>query len=246
LGRLRHNMHTGVCATSCPSHTEYPPDHQIPTQDVGKFEYHALKVLTIKDNLFDQLIGAHLWLDNAPVTILSTVHDIHSQQELLRAQPGRKSTNVTKAREAFGNVQEKEMMIPLRIDHYNDNMGGIDIVDPMCSYYDTQLTSFRTWWPMLFWAYDSMVTNAYFIYRDIPQSSNTITHNGFELQCAWGLLVTGSGPISTSQIVHSARSKFTWSNVEEGTSLPIDRSCDCGHLPVHRKEGKQSGYWLCH
>jgi len=33
----------------------------------------TFKVLAVKDSLFGQLIGAHLWFDNAPVTILSTV-----------------------------------------------------------------------------------------------------------------------------------------------------------------------------
>jgi len=204
-----------------------------------------LKVLAVKDSLFGQLVGAHLWFDNAPVTILSTVHDFESQQERLRKRPGKKSTNAKKAREAFGNLQEKEMMISLCIDDYNHNMGGVDIADEMRSYYDTQLTSFRTWWPMLFWAYDTMVTNAYFIYKDMPQSSNTITHKEFRLQCAWGLILTGSGPISTSQIVRSTRAKSTPSNVQEGTSIPLDQSCDCGHLLVHLEEGKQLGCWLC-
>ena len=50
------------------------------------------------------------------------------------------------------------------MEDYNRYMGGIDIADQLRSYYDTQLTSFRTWWPMLFWAYDTMITNAYIIF----------------------------------------------------------------------------------
>jgi hypothetical protein len=168
LGRLRHDLHMGASRTARPSSTGFPPELKIPKHDIGKYEYHALKVLTVKDSLFGQLVGAHLWFDNAPVTILSTVHDFESQQERLRKRPGKKSTNAKKAREAFGDLQEKQMMIPLCIDDYNHNMGGVDIADQLRSYYDTQLTSFRTWWPMLFWAFDTMVTNAYFIYQDMP------------------------------------------------------------------------------
>jgi hypothetical protein len=246
LGRLRHNWRIGACGTSSPSSAEFPPELKIPKQDVGKYKYHALKVLAVKDSLFGQLVGAHLWFDSAPVTILSTVHDIESQQERLRKRTGKNSTNAKKAREAFGNLQENEMMIPLCIDDYNHNMGGVDIADQMRSYYDTQLTSFRTWLLMLFWAYDTMVTNAYFIYKDMPQSSNTITHKEFRLQCAWGLILTVSGPISTSLIVQSTRAKSTQLNIKEGTSLPLDRSCGCGHLPIHLEEGKRLGCWLCH
>jgi len=222
LGRLRHDLHMGACGTARPSSAGFPPQLKIPKQDIGKYEYHALKVLTVKDSLFGQLVGAHLWFDNVPVTILSTVHDFESQQERLTKRPGKKSTNAKKAREAFGDLQEKQMMIALCIDDYNHNMGGVDIADQLHSYYDTQLTSIRTWWPMLFWAFDTMVTNAYFIYQDMPQSSKTITHKEFRLQCAWGLILAGSGPISTSQIVQSTKAKSTRSNVHEDTYFTLD------------------------
>jgi len=37
----------------------FTPELKIPKQDVGKYEYHAQKVLTVKDSLFGQLVGAH-------------------------------------------------------------------------------------------------------------------------------------------------------------------------------------------
>ena len=177
----------------------------------------------MKDSFCGQLVGAHLLFDIAPVTILSTVHDFESQQERLRKRPGKKSTNAKKAQEAFGDLQEKQLMIPLCIDDYNHNMGGVDIADQLHSYYYTQLTSCHTLWPMLYWVFHTMVTNAYFIYQDMPQSSNTITHKECRLQCAWGLILAGSGPISTSYIVSSTRAKSTWSNVQEGTDSPLDQ-----------------------
>ena len=95
----------------------------------------------------------------------------------IRMRPGTKSTNAKRAREAFGDAEEKEMLIQLCIDDYSQHMGGVDIADQL-SYYDTQLTSFRTtdnahpsfrttdnththtsfraWWSMLFWASDAM------------------------------------------------------------------------------------------
>jgi len=73
----------GACGTAYHSSCEFPPELKIPKQDVGQYEYHALKVFAVKDSLFGQLFGAHLWLDNAPVTIVSTVYDIDGQQERL-------------------------------------------------------------------------------------------------------------------------------------------------------------------
>ena len=117
---------------------------------------------------------------------MSTVHQLGSVVERVRKRPGKKRTNAKKAREAFGGAYEKEMPIPLCIEYFNRNMGDVDVANQLRSYYDTQLTSFCTWWPMLFWAYDTIITNAYIIFRDMPQSPDAITHKEFCLQCAWG------------------------------------------------------------
>ena len=66
-------------------------------------------------------------------------------------------------------------------------MSGVDLANLLRSY-DTQLSSFRTWWPMLFWVFDTMVTNAYFIFKDMPQTPH-MTHKEFRLQAAWGLIL---------------------------------------------------------
>ena len=81
---------------------------------------------------------------------MSTVHQLGSVVEMVRKRPGKKSVNAKKAREAFGDAYEKEVPIPLCIEDYNQHMGGADIADQLRSYYDTQLTLFHTWWPMLF------------------------------------------------------------------------------------------------
>ena len=137
------------------------------------------------------------------------------------------------------------MPIPLCIEDYNQHMGGVDVADQLRSYYDTQLTSFLTWWPMLFWAYDTMTSNAYIIFKDMPQSPDTITHKEFRLQCAWGLILAGAGQISTSQASQSSKPKSVRSNVKEDTSLPLGRSRDCRHFPIHLEGGKRLGCWLC-
>jgi len=243
LGRLRHDLHMGARGSAHPMSAEVALQLNIQKHDVGKYEYHAFKIHAVKNSLFGLLVGAHWWFDYWPVTILLTLQDIGTQQQRLRQQWGKKSTNEKKAREGFGNLLEIQMIIPLYIDDYNHNRGGVDIADQMCSYYDIKLTAFRTWCHTLFSAYHTMVTNAYFIYKDVPQSSNTITHKNFHLQCTWMLIMTGNGLISTAQIVWSTRAKSTWLNVKEGTCLPLDRSCECGHYPVHLEEGKWFRCW---
>ena len=75
FGRLYHDLHMGSCGTARHSSADFPPELKIPNHDIGKYEYHALKALAVKNSLFGQLVGAHLWFNNTPVTILSTVHE---------------------------------------------------------------------------------------------------------------------------------------------------------------------------
>ena len=96
LSRLRHDLKIGGCGTARPSSALFPSELKVPKSDIGKHDYHALKVAVVKDSVFQEEVGAHLWFDNAPVTILSTVHEVGSEKERRRKRPG-KSTNAKKA-----------------------------------------------------------------------------------------------------------------------------------------------------
>ena len=137
LGRIRHDFKIGACGTARPNSVGFPVELKIPKQDVNKHEYHSLKAMTLKDPRFNQEVDAQTWIDNAPVTIMSTVHQLGFQVKRVRKRPGKKSTNAKKAREAFGDAYEKEMPIPLCIEDYNQHMEGVDIADQLRSYYDT-------------------------------------------------------------------------------------------------------------
>ena len=116
-------------------------------------------------------------------------------------------------------------------------MGGVDIADQLRSYYNTQLTSFRTWWPMLFWALDTMLTNAYLIYSDIEGTPN-ISHKEFRLQCTWELILAFPSPIKMPKPTEKQPAK-----VKEDSALPPDRHCNCGHSPIHLD--MRQTCWLC-
>jgi hypothetical protein len=68
--------------------------------------------------MLQQEVGALRWIDNAPVTILTTAHELACKINRERKRPGKKSTNAKKAREAFGEEQTKEMPIPTCFDDY--------------------------------------------------------------------------------------------------------------------------------
>ena len=49
--------------------------------------------------------------------------------------------------------------------------------------HNIQLTSFRTWWPIVFWVFGTVVTNAHFIFQDMPQTAH-MAHKEFRLQAS--------------------------------------------------------------
>ncbi|CAG8542032.1 16551_t:CDS:2, partial [Cetraspora pellucida] len=84
------------------------------------------------------------WMDNGPVTMLTTIHEIlvHS---------------------VFGNASKKILPISTIIDNYNYHMGGVDVADQLKGYYGTQVPVCRTWMPLFFWLLDTSIINTFLI-----------------------------------------------------------------------------------
>jgi Transposase IS4 len=57
---------------------------------------------------------AFFWMDNGPVTMLSTIHGVGDGWEVVRnrRRPRESSKNATKVREVFGSAARKELAIP--------------------------------------------------------------------------------------------------------------------------------------
>lgn len=114
---------------------------------MGKVEYHFCAELVIL------AVGILLWFDNAPVTMITTIHTLKGENaEIMKNcnRPKKKSKNHKQALEEFGNNHMKEINISVAVYNYNHLMGGVDITDQLHSYYDAQLTTFWTWFPIFF------------------------------------------------------------------------------------------------
>jgi hypothetical protein len=251
LGRLRHDLQIGGCGTARPKSKGFPTELYMAKADVTKHEYHSTKIKVIKDPVLtcNEEVGAMRWIDNAPVTMLTTVHDLSSTTMSLRMRPGAKSTNAKNARKFFGDENQKMLPIPTCFDDYNHHMGGVDIADQLHTYYDIQLVSARTWWPMFFWALQSMIINARIIYSDHPDAPE-LSHKEFRLRCAWALINAAVSIPSRSTRASTTTSRAGSSEsgpvVTAATQLPLDRICasGCGHLPS-LLEGGRLVCWLC-
>jgi hypothetical protein len=228
----------GGCGTSRPSTAGFPKELKIPKSEVGKHEYHSTKITVLFDSIFRMAVGFLLWIDNAPVPMMTTVHDLNKTVQRFRKKPGKKSSKAKAALENFEeNEYEKEIPIPVCVDDYNHHMGGVDQADQLPRYYDTQIIAFRVWWPVLFWVLVTMICNAYIIYQSMSEVA-AMSHKEFRLQCAWGLINAG---LSTKAPAAPAASAGSY--VTANTVLPAEGPLSLGHVPIHLDSPRVC--WLC-
>lgn len=156
----------GACGTVRKNSANFPHILKIDR----KLDWDTLSGVVV-DNVL-----AILWMDNGPVTMLSTIHQIdngnENRIESIRRRPRETSTNAVKVRAVFGTASKKSLPIPVVIDDYNHFMGGVDFADQLRGYYGTQLPVRRTWMPLFFWLLDTALINSYLILKKIDGNVN--------------------------------------------------------------------------
>src|SRR6185312_3997359 len=158
LFRHMRNNNFGACGTVRKNSAHFPKIHKVDK----KLDWDTLSGVVVDDVL------AVLWMDNGPVTMLTTIHEITGNEnrvERVRRRPRETSTNATKVRAVFGTASKKALPIPCIIDNYNHHMGGVDIADQLRGYYAVQLPVRRTWMPLFFWLLDTSIVNSYLIFK---------------------------------------------------------------------------------
>jgi hypothetical protein len=92
------NRQIGACGT-CRTHTPDFPKELKGFKD-ARLDWDEKGAVVVKDVL------VLLWMDNGPVTMMSTIHSLHSDDwfvEKERRRPRTTSTNATKVRRVFGD-----------------------------------------------------------------------------------------------------------------------------------------------
>lgn len=182
------------------------------------------------DVVDDQVLAA-IWMDNAPVTMLSTIHSINNEEDFIernRRCPRTTSTNAANVRAVFNGQPRALLKIPKLIDDYNHNMNGVDLSDQYRSYYNTQLTVVRTWMPLFFWILDTTVVNAYRIYS---LQNGRLPHKEFRIRLAWDLIREGARN-------HQSTGQNKRTRTHGATNLPLTKkvyiSSNLSELPPTR------------
>ena len=108
-----------------------------------------------------------LWVDQAPVRLLSTRHFVFDYVESERRRPRLTSANAASVRAVFGEVSIKILRITTVIDYYNCNKVGVDLNDQLRSYYCPNLRSSRNWFAMLVFLLGCAIINSRILAKNL-------------------------------------------------------------------------------
>ena len=104
------------------------------------------------------------WQNNNIVLFFSTIYTIHNAIDFVKweyQRPNKTFTIAAIARKSFRNSVQKILLIPLYIDKYNYNMGGIDLANQFWAIYEMHKTVFRSWFCMFMALLDIVIVNSY-------------------------------------------------------------------------------------
>ena len=107
----------------------------------------------------------------------------------IRRRPPKIAINIKSSRKVFGDNATKALLIPIFIDNYNHYIGGVDQVDQLGSYYNTQKKHLKTWKPLWHFLLDIAITNTYKIHHSCSRRTTYIyySHKDFRIKLATDL-----------------------------------------------------------
>ena len=106
-------------------------------------------------------------------------------------------------------MTRKELQIPKIVDDYNHYMGEVDIADQLRSYYNCQLITHHTWFPLFFWILDTTLVNCFFLYQNV--SDTKMSSRDFRINLAWSLIQETLND-EVKKTTRSQSSNITFSN----------------------------------
>src|SRR6185437_10454825 len=236
----------GACGTVCLNSAKFPAELKL-----GKLKYQHLDWNTLLGKVVENVL-AILWIDNGPVTMLTTIHNIGEEWTVTceRCRPRETSSNANTVCRVFGNLSRKALEIPKIIDDYNHYMGSVDIADQLRGYYNCQLTVRRTWFPLFFWLLDTTLVNCFKLY--CKATDQKVASKEFRLDLAWDLInstvedvgkrITRSDLSNTRDTYLSLSKKFQDIYITETYNLPATHLIPGGHFMEWRETRKSCVY----
>lgn len=98
------------------------------------------------------------WLDNKPVTFLSTIH-----------KRANKYSHVKRRTKVNGQYRPLHVRQPAVVDNYNKHMGGVDKSDQLINKYMTLRKTHRYWKTLFYHFLDIARVNSFILFRDLQK-----------------------------------------------------------------------------
>ena len=111
------------------------------------------------------------WKDQQMVLFMTSVHTGRETVIRKRRRPAKTATNAKTSRAVFGEEVTKDLTISTSIDLYNHYMNGMDVVDQLRCYYNTQRVHNKTWFPIWHFLLNTAVINCYKIANTTEERS---------------------------------------------------------------------------
>ena len=175
---LRKN-NIGACGTVRPASKGFPKEFKLPRNSGLEWNFQSGKIVGEDENVL-----ATVWMDNGPVTFLTTIHSLGKDQQVTKNRKKPRKT-ILNAEELFEDDGQRMLKIPQMIDDYNHHMGGVDTADQLRSYNSTQLRARRNWMPLFFWLLDIALVNSFILAKLKNQAKTQVE---FRKKLIWELL----------------------------------------------------------
>ena len=233
-GSLRHCLNAGVHAMGTARGKRGWPPQELKHIEDDRFNtfYH----LPDRENTY----LTYRWVDNAVVTLVSTMHDPNESVVTARRRPRTTQTNKRHVSAVWGEDYIKDVAIPKVVSDYNFWKVGVDVFDQYMATLFPDLRCRRTWMPLMIQAIMTMKVNSYLAHRHIVDDRRLcLTHKDFTMIWMRCLMRRGS------QLVRATRATLVHEQHTSGSPvkrfrlsaknprLPeVRHSTDVTHAPV--------------
>ena len=228
---LRRN-NIGACGTVRAASRGFPKELKVPKRAKLEWNYQTGRVVGE-----DEDVLAALWMDNGPVTMLTTIHGLGKDWQVSknRRRPRQTGLNAGHVGEVFGDEGQRILGIPCMIDDYNHHMGGVDTADQLRSYNSTQLRARRNWLPLFFWLLDISLVNSFILAKLIGQAKSPVE---FRKKLLWELIGMAKEGEEMATPIQPPRKKVRITRKSTVDDLPAARLRIGNHLPLHNDKRK--------
>ena len=220
----------GACGTVRPASKGFPKEFKLPRNPGLEWNFQSGKIVGE-----DKDVLAAIWMDNGPVTFLTTIHGIGEDWQVTknRKRPRKTILNAGHVEGLFRESGQRVLEIPHLVNDYNHHMGGVDTADQLRSYNSTQLRARRTWMPLFFWLLDITLVNSFILAKLKKKAKSPVN---FRKKLLWELISMAKEEEEIDILVQPPTKKIRITKKSTADDLPESRLKIGNHFPLYNSQ----------